>query len=178
MRWINTDDYDLKCSKCGKRPLYSFNEEELDYYLCRSKYCPNCGAYMMEDYKMNDSISRQAAIDELNSLQKYSLIDSNDYLHGIGVRLKFAVQKLEQLPSAQPLTAYVISDEDGNIKCSNCGSSECWGNYCMDCGAKMDVVSEDDWEEPEINPCLGCDDYDGRGGCRSHGGCAMDEEDK
>lgn len=31
--------------------------------------------------------------------------------------------------------------------------------------------SEDDWEEPEINPCRGCDDYDGRGGCKSHGGC-------
>jgi len=51
-------------------------------------------------------------------------------------------------------------------------------NYCPNCGCKMDVVSEDDWEEPKINPCLGCDDYDGRGGCRSHGGCAMDEEDK
>jgi len=37
----------------------------------------------------------------------------------------------------EPVTAYVISDEDGNIKCSNCGSSECWGNYCMNCGAKM-----------------------------------------
>lgn len=28
-----------------------------------------------------------------------------------------------------------------------------------------------DWEEPEINPCRGCDDYDGRGGCKSAGGC-------
>ena len=27
------------------------------------------------------------------------------------------------------------------------------------------------WEEPEINPCRGCDDYDGRGGCKSNGGC-------
>ena len=44
---------------------------------------------------------------------------------------------LKNMPSAQPLTAYVISDEDGNIKCSNCGSFECWGNYCMNCGAKM-----------------------------------------
>lgn len=43
----------------------------------------------------------------------------------------------KRLPSSQPLTAYVISDEDGNIKCSNCGSFECWGNYCMNCGAKM-----------------------------------------
>lgn len=49
-----------------------------------------------------DSISRQAAIDALNSLQKFSLIDSKGCLHGVGVRLKFAVQKFEQLPSAQP----------------------------------------------------------------------------
>ena len=50
---------------------------------------------------MEDLISRQAAIDAMNSLQKFSLMDSNEYLHGVGVRLKFAVQKLEQLPSAQ-----------------------------------------------------------------------------
>ena len=34
--------------------------------------------------------------------------------------------------------ANVLVDEDGNIKCSNCGNSECWGNYCMNCGAKME----------------------------------------
>lgn len=56
---------------------------------------------VLERGKMNDLISRQAAIDALNSLQKFSLMDSNEYLHGVGVRLKFAVQKLEQLPSAQ-----------------------------------------------------------------------------
>ena len=27
------------------------------------------------------------------------------------------------------------------------------------------------WEEPEINPCRGCTDYDGHGGCKSNGGC-------
>ena len=26
-------------------------------------------------------------------------------------------------------------------------------------------------EEPEINPCRGCLDYDGKGGCKSNGGC-------
>ena len=46
-------------------------------------------------------------------------------------------------------------------------------------GAKMD---EYEWQEPEIpyiNPCRGCDDYDGQGGCKSNGGCGtwikMDE---
>lgn len=38
--------------------------------------------------------------------------------------------------------AYMLTDEDGNIKCSNCGSSECWGNYCMTCGARMNGVKE------------------------------------
>lgn len=45
--------------------------------------------------------------------------------------------------------------------------------YCPNCGAKMDNT----WEEPEINPCRGCTDYDGQGGCKSNGGCGakMDE---
>ena len=27
------------------------------------------------------------------------------------------------------------------------------------------------WTEPEINPCRGCEDYDGQGACKSNGGC-------
>lgn len=36
---------------------------------------------------------------------------------------------------------------------------------------------KDDYEEPEINPCRGCEDYDGKGGCLSHGGCGERRED-
>ena len=68
----------------------------------------------------NDLISRQDAIDAI-----------------FGRSHEIIKARLRNLPPAQPLTAYVISDEDGNIKCSNCGSFECWGNYCMNCGAKM-----------------------------------------
>lgn len=34
-------------------------------------------------------------------------------------------------------------------------------------------------EESEINPCRGCEDYDGKGGCKSNGGCGakMDEKE-
>lgn len=57
--------------------------------------------------------------------------------------------------------------------CSECGRWQTWSNfpYCPNCGARMD----DDWEEPEINPCRGCRDYDGRGGCKSNGGCGRGE---
>jgi hypothetical protein len=38
---------------------------------------------------------------------------------------------------AEPKQAYVIVDEDGNMECSNCGSSFCFDNYCGHCGAKL-----------------------------------------
>lgn len=60
-----------------------------------------------------------------------------------------------------------------DMTCSECGTwfpndRAPYMRYCPYCGAKMD---KDEWEEPEINPCRGCDDYDGRGGCKSNGGC-------
>ena len=82
----------------------------------------------------DDMISRQEAIEAI----------FNEPLCESGMKEKTAIEvvlaiykKIESLPSAQTLTAYITSDEDGNIKCSNCGSSECWGNYCMNRGAKM-----------------------------------------
>ena len=81
---------------------------------------------------MADLIERQAAIEAALDAIYYDEYWTEQVERAIGA-----------LPSAQPLTAYVISDEDGNIKCSNCGSFECWGNYCMDCGAKMDGVKDD-----------------------------------
>ena len=47
--------------------------------------------------------------------------------------------------------------------------------YCPNCGAKMDEDLQ--WEESEINPCRGCEDYDGQGGCLSKGGCGERRED-
>jgi len=35
-----------------------------------------------------------------------------------------------------------------------------------------------DFDEPEINPCRGCPDYDGRGGCISNGGCGERKDDE
>ena len=51
-----------------------------------------------------------------------------------------AIEALEAEPVKH---AYVIVDEDGNTECSNCGSGECWGNYCSNCGARMDGGEND-----------------------------------
>ena len=92
-------------------------------------------------HERSDYINRQDAIDEVEKwIETYS--------HGRGGQrernlIKHVISGINKLPSAQPLTAYVISDEDGNIKCSNCGSFECWGNYCMNCGADMQNAKQD-----------------------------------
>lgn len=54
------------------------------------------------------------------------------------------LEEIDVIDNASTMSAkhaYILTDEDGNIKCSNCGSSECWGNYCMNCGAKMHKVT-------------------------------------
>lgn len=84
---------------------------------------------------MVDPIDRQAAINALRKrMDKSAKGEIGSFYNQVIIR---DIDLLESLPPVQPITAYVISDEDGNIKCSNCGSSECWGNYCMNCGAKM-----------------------------------------
>ena len=43
--------------------------------------------------------------------------------------------------SSEPVKhAHVVTDEDGNMWCSNCGSSNCFDNYCGSCGAKLREV--------------------------------------
>ena len=93
---------------------------------------------------MNDLISRQAAIEAIEEYadrlpyKAYALNWCSDIIRDLpSAQADPCEEAVRNQPSAQPLTAYVISDEDGNIKCSNCGGLECWGNYCMNCGAKM-----------------------------------------
>lgn len=47
---------------------------------------------------------------------------------------------------AEPKHAYVIVDEDGNMECSNCGSSNCFDDYCGHCGAKLIGTRKDEVE--------------------------------
>ena len=97
---------------------------------------------------MKKLIYLEDAIDALNSLQKFNLIDKIGYMHGVGVRLKLAVQKLEQLPSAEPerkTGRWIhhpewVADGECAYECSQCGmGSDVDYNFCMRCGSKMEV---------------------------------------
>lgn len=54
--------------------------------------------------------------------------------------VRFAEQILNEAPTvdAEPVRhGYWVVDEDGNIKCSECGHRGVGDNYCENCGAKM-----------------------------------------
>lgn len=74
------------------------------------------------------------------------LIDADELLllydgvdESLKVSLRVVKQNIKDIPTieAEPKHAYVIVDEDGNMECSNCGSSNCFDNYCGNCGAKL-----------------------------------------
>ncbi len=121
---------------------------------------------------MSDLISRQAAYETLTEY----------YHHKEQIQHEALKEALDRVPSAEKHGKWVdIPHNRFRHKCSECKNfapsyycgDENLTDYCPNCGAKMD----DDWEEPEINPCRGCDDYDGRGGCKSHGGCGAERSE-
>ena len=151
---------------------------------------------------MTDLISKQAAWDALNARCEIECDYSRKQrvFMCCSCKLGSAFEVIEGLPPIEPMrdiqhaeSISLISAEQKHGKwtrhvlknanvpwgydCSSCGAWFIVGEdtvekyyYCPNCGARMG----DDWEEPEINPCRGCDDYDGRGGCKSHGGCGAE----
>ena len=144
----------VECSECG----YT----DINVYWAKTyhRFCPNCGAKMddesMDNVVVNNSNATTVANDgnamstetkERNHMQR--LIDAEklgltdfeivmcdgDYKEA----LKMLIEKIENAPTvdAEPKQAYVIVDEDGNMECSNCGSSFCFDDYCAHCGAKL-----------------------------------------
>lgn len=87
-----------------------------------------------------DLISRQEVIEILKTAEF-----SEDYtVDEIQQALDIAIKALEKTEDVKPIVyTTLLVDEDGNMKCSNCGNSECWGNYCMNCGATMKGVAKE-----------------------------------
>lgn len=50
---------------------------------------------------------------------------------------------VDEMPTVEPIKhGHWIVDEDGNIKCSECGHCGVGDNYCERCGAKMEDDDE------------------------------------
>lgn len=109
----------------------------------------------------------------------------SDYYEGISQGFNLAIYDVKETPTidAEPTRHGKWIDVKGSNgkdyrKCSEClHTQEITGllNYCPVCGARMDEDASK-CEELEINPCRGCEDYDGKGGCLSNGGCANVDE--
>lgn len=128
---------------------------------------------------MTDLIERQAVIDALQKEINKGIPPFDDVMGSIRCGVRLARNIIEDLPSVR--TGKWTRHFDGNEwywYCSSCKEQwyeeDLWmggnsfPNFCPNCGADM----RPQFEEPEINPCRGCEDYDWKGGCKSKGGCA------
>ena len=83
------------------------------------------------------------------------------FVLGTNEQLHEAVFMAIKALKAEPKHAYAIIDEDGNMKCSNCGSGNCFDNYCGHCGAKIMGERKDDLK---VAHCENCKYEDAVGG--------------
>ena len=81
----------------------------------------------------------------------------------------------------------IVDDVVEVVRCKDCKRyrhDDVFHRWYCSIGMTKRATSKDDYcswgerrgewqepEEPKINPCRGCDDYDGQGGCKSNGGC-------
>lgn len=93
-------------------------------------------------------IDADALVKELSG--KYIIVPADEAARGVadfmGIQIRQAINNAPTI-EAVPKHAYVIVDEDGNMECSNCGSSNCFDNYCGHCGAKLIGERKDEVEE-------------------------------
>ena len=103
---------------------------------------------------MDDTISRQATIDAIEQ-HKTAVLEGLEVNEGIAYGYAAAhihlVEIVRKLPSTERWGRWIsqeyMSEIDSFIyteyKCSNCGEiSKKKSNYCPNCGAKIDEVSE------------------------------------
>lgn len=92
------------------------------------------------------------------------------------------VRDIENAPTVDPVPVVVLCKDCKYYEEYKNGDYRCW-KMILDPAKPTDFCSmgerrEDAYEEPEINPCRGCEDYDGKGGCMSKGGCGERREDE
>lgn len=125
-------------------------------YDALTKQMEECAEKELWSIRHDKKVTLYDVEDTMNALDDFSAVDVQEVRRGQWIDKKYRwIKSISMWWSA----AY---------KCSVCGEAgiKDW-NYCPHCGASM--VNE--FEEPEINPCRGCADYDGQGGCISKGGC-------
>lgn len=82
-------------------------------------------------------------------------------------------------PKENSRPTLIVTDDDGNTYTkvavfSNDESVNIFEQWLLNALVEVFIPGGaiiEDWEEPEINPCRGCTDYDGQGGCKSNGAC-------
>lgn len=107
----------------------------------------------------SDTISRQAVLDAVDTITKWSLLDRNGCHVGVGMKYRDVKETVKSLPPSpsRPKGKWIpqnLNKSDGMIstavyyypKCSVCGANANYTNFCPNCGAEM-LTEGDNIEE-------------------------------
>lgn len=130
-----------------------FRYDGICHALQKTQYSMNeCPLVVIDDAGLDDTISRQAAIDALAKLVPYAICDESTESYTNGLTDTYNL--ICQLPSAERRGRWINGNEgiwNAVIlpKCSICGETfyemnvningEYPYNYCPNCGARMEV---------------------------------------
>ena len=114
----------------------------------------------------------------------YTMLYKENWITGTGVEAqgvwKSDIDKMpttDAVPVVRCKDCVHFSDSlTGGMYCliSRNRTDEDW--YCADGERDEDALPED--YDPHLDPCRGCEDYDGNGGCLSKGGCGERIDDE
>ncbi len=123
-------------------------------------------AYYSADYTKGFNVGAKAQYEE----------DKKEVERRCGINTCTQSEHNNQLPVNESRSLCKLRHKNGNCLCV--------GGFCTAVNDEIckairmsyekgyiDGKMDDNWEEPAINPCRGCEDYDGKGGCISKGGC-------
>ena len=158
----------VRCKDCVKWHDVDYDSD----HFCEMFLTENENGYCSWGERREDEIDNAPTVAVKNPNDSTRFTDGKHYSDAWSINLP-TVKKHGHWIERTKVYPDLLNDTTYNYECSNCGYWDQHGAkvevpYCWHCGAKMD---EDELQELEINPCRGCDDYDGQGGCKSKGGC-------
>ena len=80
------------------------------------------------------------ALKVINEIERFKGYLDDDII----LRIKIAINRLPTIDAEPVRHGHWVVDEDGNIKCSECGHHSVGDNYCERCGAKMNEVKDNE----------------------------------
>lgn len=121
-----------------------FRYDGICHALQKTQYSMNeCPLVVIDDAGLNDTISRQAAMDEMSKQQTYKMFVGEDTVYLDANDVGSVLASLPSAQSERKTGRWIDYTEDGYVECpfchsaTNCDENKDELHFCFSCGADM-----------------------------------------